>query len=66
MWAGCQHGSQEKGGVPLDGGGDEAGEGGTVAGQVEGWSTCPEGKILGAGLVIKENHIFKISSPNLT
>ena len=47
-------------------GGDEAREGGTVADQVKGWSTCPKRKILGLGLERKENPILQIPSPNLT
>ena len=58
--------SQEEGVGPQDGGGDEAGEGGTVAGQVEGGATCPERKILSAGLINRENHMRQNSSPHPT
>ena len=47
MWPGGTVGHQAEGVVGLDGGGDEEGEGGAVAGQVAGWTACPEGKVLG-------------------
>ena len=45
MWTGGADGSQEKGGVSLDGGGDEEREGGAVAGKDEGGPAGAEGEV---------------------